>query len=855
MKTVPEDSLILTRKDICYFLQNLRSIFVQAYKNLYEKIALQTRARKGIKKREVDKGMENETKVKRNYTLSRRSFLKWSAAMAGSATLVGCVPFGQGGASEPAVAQAGQRQAGVETLPSICWHNCGGRCQIKGQVKDGVVMSFTTDNEGPDTEDDLQARACLKGRSQRQRLYHPDRLKYPMKRVGERGEGKWEKITWEEAFDTTARELKRIIDQYGNESVYFIYASGVGGAFNQSYMGGPTARLLNALGGYLGFYGNYSQANYMYAIPYMFGSPYGGSSPNTFPDAKLIVMFGDNPASTRVGGLNTTYYLKLAKKKGTKIIVIDPRFSDTVGTFADQWVPIRPTTDSALVAGLAYVMLTEGLHDQAFLDKYCVGFDDEHLPEGIPPGNSYKSYVLGLADGQPKTPEWASQITGVPVQIIKQLAREMATTKPCFFLQGRGMQRHANGEFQALSVPILALMTGNMGVLGSNPGLYEGFNSVKMGAFPAGVNPVQAKISFFMFTDAIEKGGNHTKENGGLQGAERLKSGIKFIWNYGGNALVNQHADTGRTTALLKDTSKCEFILGIDTFMTPSMEYADIIMPDITQFEQEDIITRALGQGLALYGQKLVEPMYECKSVYEICLELAKRLGVEDKFNEGKTQQQYLREFVAVAQAAHPDFPSFEEFRAKGIYKTKANKIVAYEDFVKDPEANPLPTPSGKVEIFSKTLYDMNRPHDIPAIPKYIPVAEGPHDPLREKYPLQCIGHHTKRRVHSTFDNMPWLEEVEPQRLWLNPQDASARGIKDGDLVKVFNDRGTVLVRVKVTPRVIPGVCDLPQGAWYSPDAKGVDQRGCINTLTTWKPTALAWGNPQHTNLVQVEKV
>ncbi|WP_019850410.1 DMSO/selenate family reductase complex A subunit [Desulfitobacterium sp. PCE1] len=792
--------------------------------------------------------------VNKDFKISRRSFLKWSAAVAGSTTLVGCMPITSGVGAEPAVAQAGNRHLNAETKPSICWHNCGGRCQIKAQVKDGVVLSFVTDNEGPDTPDNLQARACLKGRSQRQRLYHPDRLKYPMKRVGERGAGQWEKISWEEALDTTASELKRIINQYGNESVYFIYASGVGGAFNQSYMGGASGRLLNALGGYLSFYGNYSQANYMYAIPYMFGAGYGGSSPTSFLDAKLIVMFGDNPACTRVGGLNSTYYLKLAKQNGTKIIVIDPRHSDTVGTFADQWIPIRPTTDAALVAGLAYVILTEELHDQAFLDKYCIGFDEEHMPEGVPAGNSYKSYLMGVSDGQPKTPEWASEITGVPVETIKQLAREIAGAKPCFVLQGRGVQRHANGEFQALSIPLLALMTGNMGKLGANPGMHEGFTSVKMGAYPAGSNPIQAKVSFFMFTDAIEKGGNHTKENGGLQGADRLQHGIKFIWNYGGNALINQHSDTGRTAELLKDTTKCEFILGIENFMTPSMEYADIILPDITQFEQEDIVTRALGQGLALYGQKLVDPLYECKGVYEICTELAKRLGVLDKFDEGKSQEQYLRECVAVAQEAHPDFPSFEEFRKKGIYKTKPKKVIAYQAFVEDPENNPLQTPSGKVEIFSKALYDMNNPERIPAVPKYVAVAEGPKGALKDKYPLQCIGHHSKRRVHSTFDNLPWMEEAEPQKLWLNPQDAAEREIEDDDTVRIFNDRGTVKVKVKVTPRLIPGVCSLPQGAWYTPDDKGVDIRGCINTLTTWDPTALAWGNPQHTNLVQVEK-
>lgn len=798
--------------------------------------------------------MLNNTEPKRKKTLSRRNFVKWSALTTATAaiapSLVGCTSNTEVG-GEPAVTQAGERIAGAEVKPAICWHNCGGRCQIKGYVKDGVVVKFGTDNEGPDTPDDLQARACLKGRSQRQRLYHPDRLKYPMKRAGGRGEGKWERISWDEAYDTIAKELRRIIDTYGNEAIYQQYACGSYGALNSSNSNNGVRRLFNALGGYLNYFGNYSQANYMYAIPYMFGNPYSGSSPTTFPDAKLMVMFGDNPACTRVGGFNSTYYLKLAKERGTKIIIIDPRHSDTVSTFADQWIPIKPTTDGALVAGLAYVMLTEGLHDQAFLDKYCVGFDDEHLPEGVPAGNSYKSYLLGESDGQPKTAEWASEITGVPVETIKQLAREIAGTKPTFFLQGRGIQRHANGEFQALAVPVLACMTGNVGILGSNPGLYEGGPSVKMGGYPVGDNPVKTKISVFMWTDAIER--ILTKEEDRIQGADATKSTIKFIFNCGGNILINQHADSGRTAELLKDTSKCEFIVGFDNFMTPSMEYCDIVLPAVTQFEVNDIVTRSMGHGVAYYGQKLVEPMYECKTIHEIGLALAERMGVKDKFDDGKSEEDYLREFVAVAQEGHADFPSYEEFREKGIYKTEAKKVVAYKDFIEDPVANPLPTPSGKIEIFSKDLYDINHPR-IPAVPKYMPAEEGPQSPLREKYPLQLIGHHTKRRVHSTFDNLPWMEEVEPQRLWINPQDAAKRGIKDGDLVKIYNERGTVKVKAKVTPRLIPGVCSLPQGAWYTPDKEGVDIRGCVNTLTTWEPTPLSKGNPQHTNLVEVER-
>lgn len=789
--------------------------------------------------------------LSKGFEISRRSFVKWSAVVAGSSTLVGCMPTTSGVDSESTVANLESRQLNTEVKPSICWHNCGGRCQIKAHVKDGVVLSFTTDNEGPDTPDDLQARACLKGRAQRQRLYHPDRLKYPMKRVGERGAGKWEQISWDEALDITAAEIKRIVETYGNESVYFNYSCGAYGLLNQTNSNNALRRLLNIMGGYLQFYGNYSQANYMYAIPYMFGNGYAGSSPVTFPDAKLLVLFGDNPACTRVGGFNSVYYLKLAKQNGTRIVVIDPRYSDTVGTFADQWIPIRPTTDSALVAGLAYVMITEGLHNQAFLDKYCVGFDEEHMPEGIPAGNSYKSYILGESDGQAKTPEWASAITGIPVETIIQLARDIAGTKPCFILQGRGIQRHMNGEFQALAVPMLALMTGNLGTLGTNPGLYEGGPSFKTGSYPIGENGVSTKISVFMWTDAIER--ILTKEKDRIQGAEQTASTIKMIINYGGNTLINQHSDSGRTARLLKDDSKCEFILGMDNFMTPSTEYCDIILPGVTQFEVNDIITRSMGHAVAYYGQKIVEPMYECKSVNEVGYALAERLGVLDQFDDGKSDEDYLKEFVKISQNNHPDFPSYEEFKEKGIYKTEATKVIAYEKFVQDPQANPLPTPTGLIEVFSKDLYDIQHP-EIPAIPKYMPVGEGPQAPLKDTYPLQCIGHHTKRRVHSTFDNSSWMEEAEPQMLWMNPQDATARGISDGDLVKIYNERGTVKVKAKVTPRLIPGVCSLPQGAWYTPDQNGVDVRGNINTLTTWTPTPLAKGNPQHTNLVEIEK-
>ena len=179
---------------------------------------------------------------------------------------------------------------------------------------------------------------------------------------------------------------------------------------------------------------------------------------------------------------------------------------------------------------------------------------------------------------------------------------------------------------------------------------------------------------------------------------------------------------------------------------------------------------------------------------------------------------------------------------------------MAFAKEIADPAHYPFKTPSGKIEIFSKTLYDMNQPEDIPSVPKYIPAWEGPEDPLTGRYPLQCIGPHTKGRTHSTADGSVWMEEADPHVCWISPGDAESRAIADGDRVRVFNDRGALEIRARVTRRVRPGVVAIPQGAWYTPDADGVCQRGCVNVLTSQKPTPLAHGNAQHTILVEVRR-
>ncbi|HWI61298.1 MAG TPA: DMSO/selenate family reductase complex A subunit [Symbiobacteriaceae bacterium] len=788
-------------------------------------------------------------------TISRRSFLTWSAALGAGAAL------GVGAGTEGGLrvfgttAAAAKMPSEVKVVPQQCTYNCGGySCVLKLHVQDDTIVRVDTDDV--DRPGFPAMRGCLRGRSIRQFVYNPDRLKQPMKRVGKRGEGKFVPISWDEAFTTIAQNLDRVIKKYGNHAVYYQLASGVDMPSRNAVY-----RLLNMMGGYLSYYGTYSSACYSWAAPYTYGAVETQSA-DDLVNSKLIVLFGYNPAETHQGGGNEYYWFLQAKRAGAKFIVIDPRYSDTVKGLADEWIPIKPTTDNALIDALAYVMITENLQNQAFLDKYCLGFDEQHMPAGAPAKASYKSYVLGEADGVKKTPEWAEAITGVDRATIVRLAREISQTKPTCFMQGLGIQRHAYGEQPVRGVALLAAMTGNVGIAGGGPGLQAGRKSQPTTTFPAGTNPVKAQISVFQWTEAIVRG-TELRPKDGLLNAERLDSNIKFMWNYGGNCLINQHSDCGATHKILQDESLCEFIVVHDVMMTPSARYADILLPDATSYERWHMgrpNANVMGD-IFMLGVPAITPLYDVKDSYQVAKGVAEKLGLGAKYTEGKaTYDLWLQEVLTALAAKTPGMPSFEELKKDPILRSKQTKpVVAYASFIADPEKNKLKTPSGKIEIFSDRLVKLaaerGNAAELPAIPKYVPAWEGPQSDLVGKYPLQCTGHHVKRRVHSTHDNNPWMEEVEAQAVTMSTVDAAARGIKDGDLVKVWNDRGEIHLPARVTTTVLPGVVDIPQGGWYTPDSKGVCKRGAINTITKYHPTPGAKGNPQHTNLVQIAKL
>lgn len=799
--------------------------------------------------------------------ISRRALLKGSLATSALAIAAEgiALPFQQ---AEKTLAGAGEPQT-ERVVWSACTVNCGSRCPLRMHVTAGEIRYVESDN-GRDDSELRQVRACLRGRSMRRRIYHPDRLKYPMKRVGKRGEGRFKRISWEEAFDTLAGTLQRIIREYGNEAVYLNYGTGtLGGTLTRSWPPGSTliARLMNCCGGYLNHYGDYSSAQIAAGLNYTYGGWADGNSPTDIENSKLVVLFGNNPSETRMSGGGVTYTMTQARQKsGARLIIIDPRYTDTGAGREDQWIPLRPGTDAALASALAYVMITEGWVDQPFLDTYCVGYDEKTLPPGVPANASYKAYILGQGrDGIAKTPTWAAGITGVPEEVIIRLAREIGSTKPVFISQGWGPQRHANGELTTRAIAMLAILTGNVGIPGGNSGAREGSYALPFVRMPTLENPVKTSISMFLWTEAIARGPELTALKDGVRGKEKLDVPIKFIWNYAGNCLINQHADINRTHQILQDENWCEMIVVIDNHMTASAKYADILLPDCTTAEQMDFCLDASSgeMGYVIFADRVIAPRFECKTLYEMTSELAKRLGVEAQFTEGRSQEEWLRHLYQQSREAIPALPEFEQFRQQGIFKQRdpEGHHVAYRAFREDPIANPLATPSGKIEIYSAQLatisstWQLDTRDVIDPLPIYAEGAESYNDPLNHRFPLQLTGFHYKARTHSTYGNVDVLSAACRQELWINPIDAQARRIKNGDPIRVLNDRGEVRTTARVTPRIIPGVVALAEGAWYSPDTQRIDHGGSINVLTSQRPSPLAKGNPSHSNLVQVEKV
>ncbi|MFC1974108.1 molybdopterin-dependent oxidoreductase [Chloroflexota bacterium] len=719
-----------------------------------------------------------------------------------------------------------------EVLTTGCNTHCGGSCLLKVHVRDGVIIHIDTDDQ-----DEPQLRACLRCRAYRQRVYAPDRLLYPMKRVGDRGEGKFERISWDEALGVVAGEYKRIKGTYGPASVLYIASGGDVAELNSQKV---AHRVFCMAGGCSGIWGVASNEGEAFAALATYGTTEIANTHDDFVNSQLIILWGMNSANV-IDGCGTTLAMVKAKEAGTRFIVIDPRFTDTAAILADRWIPIRPGTDTAVMLAIAYVIITESLFDQKFLDTYTVGFD------------IFKEYVLGKDNGVAKTPYWAEHISGIQAQHIAELAREYATMKPAALLTSMAPGRTAMGEQYHRAAYVLAAMTGNIGTHGGNSGgrlplglagklgrlgrgMRSGGNPVEAGSprrFDAlrnsGAAGFAARVHNSRVMDAILRG-----RDGGYP------SDYKMLYLVNSNYL-NQFPNVNKTIQALKSL---EFIAVQEQFMTSTAKFADILLPTCTFLERNDITTGA-GPHIS-YTRKMIEPLGESRAQLDIATGLAQKLDIAS-YND-KTEEEWLREII------EPVVADYDEFKETGVHKLYLEEpFVAFKDQIDDPINNPFPTPSGKIEIYSQDLADMNIPL-IPPVPKYIEAWESLNDPLAKKYPLQLITSHHRSRAHSQFDNIPWLRELDPQAVMVSTADAEARGIKNGDLVRVFNERGEMVIPVKVTERIMPGVVDVPEGAWYIPDERGIDRGGCANVLTRDRPSP-GGAFPANTALVQVERL
>lgn len=758
--------------------------------------------------------------------------------------LVAGVPAGEAEMSLLREVVEGGPQPGASqeaTVISTCTIDCGGRCPLNVHVKDGIIthISLYDDGELP------PLKACIRGLNHHYKVYAPDRLKYPLIRVGERGEGRFRRISWDEALDKIASEMKRIKAAYGPEAIFeCAYNGGNGCILHLTDWGGAIYRLLNQFGGCTRFGTYTSQQGARWASRFTYGVSNGNDSNSSadLVNSSLIILWGRNLAEARHGS-GTLYWLKQARDKGIKIICIDPCRTDTVRVLKAEWIPIRPSTDTAMLLAMAHVLIAENLYVESFVDRYVFGFDQ------------YRAYVMGEQDGIAKTPRWAEKITGVPSETIAGLAREYAGCKPAALIQGWAPGRTANGEQFHRAAIALQAMTGNIGIHGGS-GACDGVELIGV------TNPVVKKWqkgSRLLFGGRGVEIKNGTWADAVLQGkAGGYPSDIKMIYVVGHNILT-QRQNTQKGVEAFR---KVEFVVCHEQFLTSTARYADILLPATTNFERYDIAFPWVKGSYAIFVHKAIEPLWDSKSDLEIFKLLAQKLGIPDF--DAKPEEELLKEYFQ--DSALAQHVTYEELKRRGLVRwQEKTPRVAFKRQIEDPENNPFPTPTGKIEIYSRKLDEMDfdtaefsgvTPHfrNVSRLPTFQECEDLPTSPRAATYPLQLTTPHFRFRAHSQFYNVPKLRNIYENVIWINPVDAAARNIEHGQQVRVFNDRGAIVVQAKVTEEIMPGVVRCYEGAWYDPDEHGVDRGGCVNVLINDALTSQAGVPNFNTCLVEIEK-
>lgn len=755
--------------------------------------------------------------------------------------------------------------AGPKDTPERCIHSLHWGA-FYAQVEDGRVVGVEPFEKDPHPSRFIESIPDA--------LYSETRVAQPMVRASwlrhgpganteRRGAEPFIPVSWDEVLDLVAKELQRVKDAHGNASIF-------GGSYGWSSAG----RFHNAktqLQRFLGMHGGYTAQVYSYSnaaghaiLPYIFGERGLGRGPFTSWDsiaehADLFVSFGGlGLKNTQVesGGMGehgTHKWLHKLKDAKAEFVSITPLKDDTAEFLGAEWIAPRPNTDVAMMLGIAHTLVAESLHDEGFLDSHCAGFD-RFLP-----------YLMGDAGGQAKSADWAAAICEVDSDTIRGLARRMAAGRTMIGT-AYALQRAEHGEQAYWMTATLAAMLGQIGLPGGGCGFGYGSmhgygNPVERFAVPAmatGENPARSFIPVARISDMLLNPGAPYQFNG----MDLTYPDIRLIHWCGGNPF-HHHQDLNR---LVRAWQKPETIIVNEIWWTATARHADIVLPATTTLERNDIGASSRDRFIVGMHQA-IEPVGAARSDFAIFSDLAERLGFHDRFTEEREEMEWLRHLYNVSrqQAAKKriELPGFETFWEQGYVEISepSTHFVQFAAFHDDPEGSPVKTPSGKIEIYSETIagygYD-----DCPGHPAWLEPEEWLGGDRAKTYPLHMISNQPRDKLHGQLDFGPvsmagkvgGREPIE-----INRADAAARGIADGDVVRVFNDRGAALAGAVLSDTIRPGVIRLATGSWYDPAEPGVpgtlEKHGNPNVLTPDRGTSrLAQGPIAHSALVEVAK-
>ncbi|MDP9835549.1 biotin/methionine sulfoxide reductase [Neorhizobium huautlense] len=675
-----------------------------------------------------------------------------------------------------------------------------------------------------------------------------------------RGADEFVEVNWQEALDLAATEVRRIYGEFGPAAVF-------GGSYGWSSAGrfhhaqSQIHRFLNVLGGYVRSVNTYSSGAASVIIPHVLG-PYDTFDRKSVTwdaierSTELVVAFGGmaiKNADVHGGGISQHVVLpklKGASARGARFKLVSPLRDDFPADVNAEWLPIIPGTDVALLLGIAHVLVVEGLHDRDFLEHYTTGYD------------RFENYLLGRSDGVPKTPQWAAEICGIGAEAITDLARQMARSRTLITVS-HSLQRADYGEQPVWMGIVLAAMLGQIGLdgggysysLGALGNIGKSLLAAPLPTLNQFKNPLGDFIPVARISDMLL----HPGEAFHYNGKELHYPDIRLVYWAGGNPF-HHHQDINR---LRRAFRKPDTLIVHESAWTATARFADIVLPATTTIERDDI-GAADRDPLIIAMKRVIEPVGEARDDYDIFAELSRRLGTYETFSENRTSKEWLTFLFettrsALAAGGH-DAPDFETFWQSGELRlpVKPDDGGPANAFRQAPETSPLPTPSGKIEIFSQTI-DSFGYDDCGGHPQFYPPRPETED---ARYPLHLVCNQPHQRLHSQLDYGDFsrstkIKNREPVRI--NPTDAASRGISDGDIVRLFNTRGSCLAAAVISSDVRPGVMQLATGAWFEADDTNAETAMCIhgnpNILTHDIGTSkLAQGCTGQLTRVEVER-